>query len=78
MKSVNVDEALWRNAMLPEGILERWYVADQAIVAEGDMISEIRIEGARHEITAPAAGRITLLAHVNDVVEPGTQIAQLA
>ena len=25
---INADEALWRNSMLPEGTVERWFVAD--------------------------------------------------
>jgi hypothetical protein len=53
MQDIKVDEALWASSMLPEGIVERWFVADGATVAAGDRIAEIRIEGALHEITAP-------------------------
>ena len=28
MRDINVDEALWASSMLPEGIVERWFIAD--------------------------------------------------
>ena len=78
MQDIKVDEALWASSMLPEGIVERWFVADGAIVAAGDRIAEIRIEGALHEITAPAGGRLMVTAAANSVVEPGSLLARLA
>jgi hypothetical protein len=33
MADVRVDEALWASSILPEGIVERWFLADGAIVA---------------------------------------------
>jgi pyruvate/2-oxoglutarate dehydrogenase complex dihydrolipoamide acyltransferase (E2) component len=77
MADVKVDEALWASCMLPEGIVERWFVADGAIIAAGDRIAEIRIEGARHEITALASGRLTIVAAANALVEPGSLLARL-
>jgi hypothetical protein len=50
MQDIKVDEALWASSMLPEGIVERWFIADGAIVAAGDPMAEIRIEDALHEI----------------------------
>ena len=78
MQDINIDEALWASSMLPEGIVERWFVADGAIVAVGDPMAEIRIEDALHEITAPATGRLTIVAAANTVVEPGSLLARLA
>ena len=49
MQDINVDEALWASSMLPEGIVERWIIADGAIVAAGDPMAEIRIEDAAGE-----------------------------
>jgi pyruvate/2-oxoglutarate dehydrogenase complex dihydrolipoamide acyltransferase (E2) component len=77
MTEVKVDEALWASSILPEGIVERWYVADGAIITAGDRIAEIRIEDARHEITALASGRLTIVAAANAVVEPGSLLARL-
>ena len=53
--------------MLPEGIVERWFIADGAIVAAGDPMAEIRIEDALHEIMAPVSGRLTIVAAANTV-----------
>jgi hypothetical protein len=47
MQDIKVDEALWASNMLPEGIVERWFIADGAIVA-------------LHEIMAPVSGRLTI------------------
>ncbi len=77
MTEINLNEDLWRNSMLPEGILERWYVDDGTAVAAGEKIAEVRIESALHEIMAPGSGILTILAGQNAVVEPGTAIARL-
>ena len=58
--------------------MERWFIADGATVAAGAPIAEIRIEDALHEITAPASGRLTIVAAANTVVEPGSLLARLA
>ncbi|HEX3983149.1 MAG TPA: lipoyl domain-containing protein [Acidisoma sp.] len=78
MTDISLNEDLWRNSMLPEGILERWYVTNGAEVAPGEKIAEVRIESALHEIMAPAAGRITILTEPNAVVEPGSVVGRLA
>jgi pyruvate/2-oxoglutarate dehydrogenase complex dihydrolipoamide acyltransferase (E2) component len=77
MSDVRVDEALWASSILPEGIVERWFFADGAIIAVGDRIAEVRIEDACHEITALASGRLTIVAAANAVVEPGSLLARL-
>jgi pyruvate/2-oxoglutarate dehydrogenase complex dihydrolipoamide acyltransferase (E2) component len=77
MQDIQVDEALWASSMLPEGIVERWFIADGATVPKGDLMAEIRIEDALHEITAPASGRLTIVAAVNTVVQPGSLLARL-
>jgi pyruvate/2-oxoglutarate dehydrogenase complex dihydrolipoamide acyltransferase (E2) component len=63
---------------MPEGIVQRWFIADGAIAETGKKIAEIRVEGALHEITSPARGRVTIVAAVNNVVEPGSLLATLA
>ena len=78
MQDIKVNEALWASSMLPEGIVERWFIADGAIVAAGDPMAEIRIEDALHEIMAPVSGRLTIVAAANTVVEPGSLLARLA
>lgn len=77
MHEVRVNDALWASSIFPEGILERWFIADGAIVKRGDRVAEIRIERALHEVTAPASGSLTILAAANSVVEPGSLLAEL-
>jgi pyruvate/2-oxoglutarate dehydrogenase complex dihydrolipoamide acyltransferase (E2) component len=77
MPDIRIDEALWASSIMPEGIVERWFVADGAVVATGDRIAEVRIEDAPHEIVAPAEGRLSIVAAANAVVEPGSLLARL-
>ncbi len=77
MTDINLNEELWRNSMLPEGILERWYVDDGTSVTAGERIAEVRIESALHEIMSPGPGVLTILAATNSVVEPGTLVGRL-
>jgi pyruvate/2-oxoglutarate dehydrogenase complex dihydrolipoamide acyltransferase (E2) component len=74
---IKVTGDLWASTMLPEGIVERWLISDGAPVTAGDPVAEIRIEDARHEITAPASGRLTILVAANDLIEPGTVLGRL-
>lgn len=75
---INADEALWRNNMLPEGILERWLVADGDIARDGHAVAQIRIEGAVHDVVAPATGRLAISAPTLAVIESGFLLATLA
>jgi pyruvate/2-oxoglutarate dehydrogenase complex dihydrolipoamide acyltransferase (E2) component len=77
MQDIRANEALWASTMFPQGIVERWLIADQAIVARGQRIAEIRIEGALHDIAAPASGHVTIVAAVSSLVEPGALLATL-
>ena len=72
---INADEALWRNNMLPEGILERWIVTDGEVASEGHAVAEIRIEGALHDVISAATGRLNALAPELAVIEPGFLLA---
>jgi pyruvate/2-oxoglutarate dehydrogenase complex dihydrolipoamide acyltransferase (E2) component len=75
MRDIKVDEALWASSMLPEGVVERWFIASGAAISTGERIAEVRIEDALHEIIAPASGRATIVAAVNAVIEPGSILA---
>jgi pyruvate/2-oxoglutarate dehydrogenase complex dihydrolipoamide acyltransferase (E2) component len=77
MITINLDEGLWQNSMLPEGILERWLVTDGTEVASGERIAEVRIESSLHEIMSPGPGVLTILTAANSVVEPGTIVGRL-
>ncbi|TIS53173.1 MAG: biotin attachment protein [Mesorhizobium sp.] len=75
MQDIKVDAALWASSMLPEGIVERWFIASGAVIRAGERIAEVRIEDALHEIVAPASGRATIVADANAVIGPGSVLA---
>ena len=74
---INAGEVLWRNSMLPEGILERWLVAEGGTAYAGHAIAKVRIEGALHDIVAPATGRLAISAPRLSVIDPGFLLATL-
>ena|ERR1700722_2794030 len=77
-RQITVDAALWASNALPEGVVERWFVTENAVVAAGQAIAELRIEDALHVIVTPASGRLSIVAPVNTLVEPGSLLASLA
>ena len=77
MTDVHVPEDLWSTAMAPEGVIERWRRAEGDVAAAGTAVAAVRIEGALHELIAPAGGRLTILAGPNAVVEPGSVIDRI-
>lgn len=74
---VRVDESLWASAVAPEGVLEWWFAPDGAKVAAGQRLAEVQIEGARHEVVAPATGELRALAFAGSVLDPGSVIGQV-
>jgi hypothetical protein len=77
MTEVRIDEALWANAMAPEGILTRWAAPNGAQVERGVPVADVLIEGALHEIVAPAAGRLRHEVESSYVIEPGAVIGRI-
>jgi hypothetical protein len=73
--NVNVSESLWETSILPEGIVERWFVQDGGITERGHRMAEVRIEGALHDIVAPATGRLSIQAQALHIIEPGQLLA---
>jgi pyruvate/2-oxoglutarate dehydrogenase complex dihydrolipoamide acyltransferase (E2) component len=63
--------------MLPEGLVERWLVTDGAQVQAGQVLAEVRVEDALHEIAAPASGRVSIVSRENCIIEPGSLLAQV-
>ena len=77
MPEIKVDDALWRSSLLPEGIVEHWFVRDGAQVAAGTPVVAIRIEDALHEIMAPVSGALAIIAKANAVIDPGSVLAEI-
>lgn len=74
---IAVTPELWASSMMPEGILERWLLADGSPVEAGDPVATIRIEDALHKLTVPARGRLEVGLKANSLVEPGTVIGNV-
>ncbi len=77
MADIRVSEDCWASSILPEGLVERWLVADGAAVRGGDAIVQVRIEDALHDVSAPCDGRLTIGAIANCVIEPGMVLGQV-
>lgn len=77
MPTIRIDEALWASSMLPEGVVERWLVADGASVAAGAPVAVVRIEDALHDIVSPWSGRLRIMAARDALVEPGAILARI-
>jgi biotin carboxyl carrier protein len=78
MVDIRVADSLWDSTIFPEGQLKRWRADDGADVKAGDVLAEIRIGEATHEIVAPIAGRLARVASSRDIIEPGSLLARLA
>ena len=74
---VQVCADLWATSLLPEGVIERWLASERAFVKRGEPLAMVRIEGALHELTAPADGWLAIERRANAVVEPGAVIARI-
>ncbi len=77
MALVRIEEALWSGTMAPEGVLTEWSAPNGALVERGAHIADVLIEGARHEIMAPSAGRLRHEVEKLYVIEPGAVIGRI-
>jgi len=77
-RAISVAPELWATSILPEGILERWIVAEGKPVDAGDPVAVVRIECALHDIMAPASGQLQINCQANAVVQPGSVIGYVS
>jgi pyruvate/2-oxoglutarate dehydrogenase complex dihydrolipoamide acyltransferase (E2) component len=77
MTPIRVVQELWANSLLPEGMIEKWLLPDGAFVEAGEPVAALRIEGALHELQAPAEGWLSIDLKINAVVEPGAVIGHI-
>ncbi|HEY0267211.1 MAG TPA: hypothetical protein VGC16_10695 [Rhizomicrobium sp.] len=74
---IQVPPELWASTMMPEGILERWLIADGGQVWPGDPVATVRIESALHDLMAPCKGRLHIDRRIDSVIEPGAVIGHI-
>lgn len=77
MADIRIAEDLWSTGMLPEGVLERWYVADGAQVRAGEAVAAVRIGEDLHDIVSSADGLLTVLLPATEIIDPGRVIAEI-
>jgi pyruvate/2-oxoglutarate dehydrogenase complex dihydrolipoamide acyltransferase (E2) component len=75
MIDITVPQDLWDTD--DEGVIVTWVYSDGAIVEDGKLLAELQVEKAQLELTAPASGRLTILAPADAVVRKGQVIGKI-
>lgn len=60
-----------------EGVILTWIYADGATVEKGRLITEMMVEKVQLELTAPATGRLRILAPPDTIVKKGQVIGRI-
>lgn len=60
-----------------EGVILTWIYADGATVEQGRLITEMMVEKVQLELTAPATGRLRILAPPDTIVKKGQVIGRI-
>lgn len=60
-----------------EGVIVNWLYDTGATVEEGQLIAELAVEKTQLELTAPASGRLTVLAPAETVIRKGQIIGRI-
>lgn len=60
-----------------EGVILTWIYVDGATVEKGRLITEMMVEKVQLELTAPATGRLRILAPPDTVVKKGQVIGRI-
>jgi pyruvate/2-oxoglutarate dehydrogenase complex dihydrolipoamide acyltransferase (E2) component len=75
MADVTVPDDLWDTD--DQGVIVTWLYSSGANVKAGQLIAELAVEKAQLELTAPATGRLTVLAPADTVISKGQVIARI-
>jgi pyruvate/2-oxoglutarate dehydrogenase complex dihydrolipoamide acyltransferase (E2) component len=62
---------------MTEAVLARWLVPDGTVVAKGQPLYEMETDKVTHEVEAPVAGRLRIMADVGDTYAVGDPLAEL-
>lgn len=60
-----------------EAVITSWLVSDGAEVSEGDMLAELMVQKIQYELLSPAAGTLSILKDIDDVVAKGDCVAAI-
>jgi pyruvate/2-oxoglutarate dehydrogenase complex dihydrolipoamide acyltransferase (E2) component len=70
-----IPEDLWDDDR--EGVIVTWLYQDGASVERGKVVVELMVEKAQMELSAPASGRLTILAAADAIVHRGQVIGRI-
>lgn len=57
-----------------EGVIVSWIYQDGAVIEAGKVLVEVQVEKAQMEMSAPASGRLRILAEADAIVTRGQVI----
>lgn len=73
---VVIDADLWEEDA--EGVISCWLFDDGEAVAKGDILAEILVEKVTHELEAPEAGTLKIIAPAEEQpVSKGDKVAEI-
>jgi pyruvate/2-oxoglutarate dehydrogenase complex dihydrolipoamide acyltransferase (E2) component len=75
MTDITVPADLWDTE--DEGVILTWIYSNGAVVEEGQLLAELMVGKAQLELTAPASGKLTILAPADTVVRKGQVIGKI-
>jgi len=72
---VVVPAELWEGDL--QAVVTAWFRDNGAVVREGELLLEIMVEKVQCEISAPAAGAVTIVCSTDAEVRPGTVVGRI-
>jgi pyruvate/2-oxoglutarate dehydrogenase complex dihydrolipoamide acyltransferase (E2) component len=75
MTDLLIPEDLWDDDR--EGVIVSWIYQDGAVIEHGKVVVELMVEKAQMELSAPASGRLTILAAADAIVKRGQVIGRI-
>tara|TARA_R110001592_G_scaffold240929_2_gene501260 strand:+ start:86477 stop:86707 length:231 start_codon:yes stop_codon:yes gene_type:complete len=76
MTQVIVPVDLWEEDM--QGVLLTWLFDEGDQVDAGDMLAEVMVDKAQFEIPSPSSGTLRIIKAVDDPVDKGEAIGEVA
>ena len=71
-----IPENLWQG--FDQCVITNWLAPDAGVVRQGAPLVEIMVEKAQFEIAAPASGKLSIQAAVDDIVTKGDIIGSIS
>ncbi len=75
IEEIRVPEDLWEGDY--EGLVLGWARSDGDVVEQGERLVELMVEKVQFELTAPASGRLSILAPPETVIRKGQVLGRI-